>query len=431
MSESSIKVSGVSKPFIISAVILVFAGSIIGSIWMMFLLGAQDLGFARGFFPLHKTFQVEGFLTLLIMGVGYMIVPRFRNVQLPSLSLAYLSFILIILSIAISTISAFSLGALILPANFAHFFGVSVFTGLMIWTLRIHPRLLRTADYFISLSIIVLLATSFFQLIVAVSIEVNVIGEPLREEGTRVIGNPMSEVQMLMLFAILMIFGVEYKTLPSFLGFIKPRRKLSVVSFGLVATSVVLGLSSMVYSDILLVEIFNIVLLGSVVAFGNAVYIFGGFDNREILRVLQGERKARYKYILRHLRLAFLFLLAGIIMAAAFNILGKFVLYDLAIHYTAIGFLGMTIALYLPLMLPPITGRIIHFTKFNSLPLFLIVAALAIRTSGDIVLSLQPATIALASYVFMTSGWLIVAALFAFVIMIHRSMKQEAVINEQ
>jgi hypothetical protein len=30
-----------------------------------------------------------------------------------------------------------------------------------------------------------------------------------------------------------------------------------------------------------------------------------------------------------------------------------------------------------------------------------------------------------------TSGWLIVAALIAFVIMIHRSMKQEAVINEQ
>ena len=113
------------------------------------------------------------------------------------------------------------------------------------------------------------------------------------------------------------------------------------------------------------------------------------------------------------------------------SILGTFVLYDLAIHYTAIGFIGITIALYLPLMLPPITGRIIHFTKFNSLPLFLIIASLAIRTSGDIVLSLQPATIASASYAFMTSGWLIVASLFAFVIMINRSMKQEEVINEQ
>ena len=242
----------------------------------------------------------------------------------------------------------------------------------------------------------------------------------------------MSEVLMLMLFAILMIFGIEYKTLPSFLGFIKPRRKLSLVSFGLVITSAILGLlSSMVNDDIFLAEIFNIVFLGSVIAFSRSVYIFGGFDNREIICVLQGERKARYKYIIRHLRLAFLFLFTGIVMATVFNMLGTFVLYDLAIHYTAIGFLGITIALYLPLMLPPITGRIIHFTKFNNLPLFLIIAALAIRTLGDVVLTFQPASVASISYAFMTSGWLVVAALFAFVGMIHSSMKQEEVINKQ
>lgn len=432
MSESNIKVSAVSKPFVISAVIFVFAGSILGSIWMMFMLGAQELGFARSSFPLHKTFQVEGFLTLLIMGVGYMIVPRFRNIHLPSSSLAYLSFILIIFSVGFSVISAFYFEALIiLSANLAHFFGVSIFTGIMIWTLRTHPRLLRTADYFIGLSVAVLLAISFLNLIVALSAEVTEIGQPL-EEGGSGNGNLMSEVQMLMLFAILMIFGIEYKTLPSFLGFMKPRRKLSVVSFGLVITSVILGLlSSMVYDYIFLAEIFNIVFLGSVIAFSKAVYIFGGFDNREIIRVLQGERKARYNYIIRHLRLAFLFLFAGIVVATAFNMLGTFVLYDLAIHYTAIGFLGITIALYLPLMLPPITGRIIHFTKFNNLPLFLIIAALAIRTLGGVVLTFQPASVAPISYAFMTSGWLVVAALFAFVGMIHSSMKQEEVINEQ
>ncbi|HEX2169774.1 MAG TPA: hypothetical protein VHF65_05710 [Nitrososphaera sp.] len=432
MSESNPKVSVVSKPFIISAVIFVFAGSILGSIWMMFLLGAQDLGFARNSFSLHKTFQIDGFLTLLIMGIGYMIVPRFRNVQLPSSSLAYVSFILVIISIAISIISTFSTGHLTISlGSFAKFFGVSIFTGIMIWTLRIHPRLLRTADYFIGLSVVVLLAISLFHLILAVSTEVTGIGEPLGE-AVRENGSLMSEVQMLMLFAILMIFGVEYKTLPSFLGFIKPRRKLSVVSFGLVVTSVILGLlSSMVYSNFFLAEIFNVALLGSVIAFSKTVYIFGGFDNKEILRVLQGERKARYNYTIRHLRLAFLFLFAGIVIAAAFSILGTFVLYDLAIHYIAIGFLGITIALYLPLMLPPITGRMIHFTKFNSLPLVLIICSLVIRTLGDIVLAFQPATIASVSYAFRTSGWLVVAALFVFVIMIHRSMKQEEVFNEQ
>jgi hypothetical protein len=427
LSESNIKLNIVSKSFIISAVIFVFAGSIIGSIWMMSLLGAEDLGFVSNSFSLHRTFQVDGFLTLLIMGVGYMIVPRFRNVKLSSSSLAYLSFALIILSVVISTISAFSHETLLLPSNFARFHGVSIFTGIMIWMLRIHPRLLRTADYFIGLSVVVLLLVSLFHVILAAA----EIAKPSGEIG-RGNGNIMSEVQMLMLFAILMIFGVEYKTLPSFLGFIKPRRKPAMVSFGLGATSVILGISSMFSSDAILAGIFNIVLLGCVITFGRAVYIFGGFDNSEILRVLQGERKARYSYTVSHLRLAFLFLFASIIMAAAFNIFGTFVLYDLAIHYIAIGFLGFTIALYLPLMLPPITGRTVHFTKFNSLPLFLIIAALAIRTSGDIMMmSLQLATSNSASYAFMTSGWLVVAALFAFVTMIHRSMKQEEAINEQ
>ena len=95
MSESNIRVNIVSKPFIISAVIFVFAGSIIGSIWMMALLGTEYVGFASNSFSLHRTFQVDDFLTLLIMGVGYMIDPRFRNVKLSFSSLAYLSFALI------------------------------------------------------------------------------------------------------------------------------------------------------------------------------------------------------------------------------------------------------------------------------------------------------------------------------------------------
>jgi hypothetical protein len=427
LSESNVKITMVSKPFIISSVVFVFAGSIIGSIWMMSLLGAEHFGFARNSFSLHKTFQVDGFLTLLIMGIGYMIVPRFRNVQLSASSLAYSSYTLIMLSVVISTISTVSHISLLLPSNFAKFLGVSIFTGIMISTLRIHPRLLRTSDYFIGLSVVVLLSVSLFHVILAAA----EIAEPLGDIG-RGNGNIMSEVQMLMLFAVLMIFGVEYKTLPSFLGFIKPRRKLAMVSFGLGITSVILGISSMLSTDFLLAETFNVALLGSVITFGGAVYIFGGFDNRQILRVLRGERKARYSYIVRHLRLAFLFLFASIIMAAAFHIFGTFVLYDLAIHYVAIGFLGLTVALYLPLMLPPITGKIVHFTKFNSLPLFLIIAALAIRTIGDIMMmSLQLTTNNSASYAFMTSGWLIVAAIFAFVTMIHRSMKQEEAINER
>jgi hypothetical protein len=406
LAEGDIRLSPVSKPFVVAAVILVFAGSITGSVWMMYLLGA-DVAFARGAFPLHKVLQVDGFLTLLVMGVGYMIVPRFRNVQLPSTRLAYFSFLLVVFSIAAFIASAAS-SDITAAGMFARVAGVSIFAGMMLWTLRIHPKLLRTADYFIALAVLTLLAVNIMHLF-----------------GYAKSGASLSEVQVLLLFPVLMIFGVQYKTMPSFLGFIRPRKKLSAIAVGLAAASVVLGLSSALIGDPALAVAFNIALLGCAAAFAGSVYTFGGFDNAEILRLIQGEKKARYVYTVRHSRLAFLFLFAGAASALAFNASSSFILYDLAIHYTAIGFIGTTIALYLPLMLPPITGRMVHFTKFSALPVLLVVAALAVRTAGDLVITFQANSGA--SYALMSTGWLVVAALFSFVIMIHRSMKEESI----
>lgn len=415
MPEGNIRVSIVSKPFIISAVVFVFAGSIIGSLWMMSLVGL-DISLAHGSYRLHETFQIDGFLTLLIMGVGYMIVPRFRNVQLASNWLAYLSFTLVVTSIGASILSVLvdDAALFLLASVFAELLGISIFASLMIWTIRIHPRLMRGADYFIAYSVITLVYVTLFQIVGL---------------GVRGIGNPLSEFQMLLLFAILMIFGVEYKTLPSLLGFIKPRKKLPLVSFWLGLASIILGASSMLNDNLLLAEAFNSILLGFVFTFAASVYIYGGFDNSEILRLIQGEKKARYTYIVRHLRIAFLFLCSGIVSALAFNISNSYIFYDLAIHYTAIGFLGITVALYLPLMLPPITGRMVHFTKFSSLPLLLVAVALAIRTSGDIIMTMRLATTP-ASYLLMMSGWLVVVALFVFVGMIHKSMTHLEVVDK-
>lgn len=358
------------------------------------------------------------------MGVGYMIVPRFRNIQLPSIRLAYISFIFVIASIIASLFSALANLPIQLSASLMQLIGISIFSGIMLWTLRIQPKILRMADYFIGLSIVLLLVMSLFHLIQGVI--PLMVGRGGEEVGK---GRPLSEVQLHLLFAILMIFGVEYKTLPSFLGFVRPRKKLPFVSFGLGLACVFLGLYSMLNDDVLLAESFNVVLLAFVIAFTSAVYIFGGFDNTEIQRALHGERKARYSYITRHLRLAFHFLSAGIVIAGIFSVFGRFMFYDLAIHYNAVGFIGITIALYLPLMLPPITGKMVHFTKFIALPLLLVVVALAVRTSAHIIV-ITELTNTLASYFFMVSGWLVVAALMAFIMMIHRSMKTQEMINE-
>ena len=195
------------------------------------------------------------------------------------------------------------------------------------------------------------------------------------------------------------------------------------MSLGLAFASVALGMLSMASSNPALTAIFNAALLGCAITFAGAVYLFGGFDNSEILRLIQGEKKARYMYTVWHSRVAFVFLYAGIAAAIAFNgIAGNYILYDLAIHYAAIGFIGITIALYLPMMLPPITGRAMHFTKFNNIPILFVISALAIRTGGDIAITSHSASGA--NYLLMVSGWLVVAALFVFIAMIHRSMNE-------
>ena len=84
-------------------------------------------------------------------------------------------------------------------------------------------------------------------------------------------------------------------------------------------------------------------------------------------------------------------------------------------------------------MLPTIVGKIIHFTNFNKIPLLLIIMSLIIRVVGDFILA-QPlysslgyiwsSSLRILTYFFGLSGWLIVAAMSAFVIMMHKSMKE-------
>ncbi|HEX2231046.1 MAG TPA: hypothetical protein VHG34_02545 [Nitrososphaeraceae archaeon] len=421
--------SHVSKPFIITAVVLAFIGSSIGSLWMMSFFGIALPQFFHNSFQLHKTLQIDGFLILLIMGIGYMIIPRFRNIPLASTNLAYLSFVLVLCSITIYAIYQIlpiteNNNNLLKWSNLLRLTGIIIFAIIVFLALRVRPKLLRLSDYFIALSIITLIIINIVQ---SIGYEYNT--------------NSLTHIQLWLLFPILMIYGIEYKTLPSFLGFIRPRRILGFASFGLVLVSIILGLISiMLYEENNLFPIiFNIVFLSSALTFGGAVYITGGFYNSdEIRRLIQGEKKARYNFTTIHIKLSFLFLYIGITMALLFNLFNEtFAFYDLAIHIIAVGFIGTTITLYLPLMLPPVIGRTIDFTNFNKIPLILIILSLSIRAIGQFAFTqssssyldaissphlYQPIIIILQQHFFGLSSWFIVAAMFIFVIMIHRSL---------
>ena len=385
---------------------------------MMSIFGTGLPQWFHGTFQLHKIFQMNGFLTLFIMGIGYMIVPRFRNIQLASVKLAYVSFLLILASLIFRFIQTVDDDKnLLIWIMISRLSGVIIFLIIVFWTLRVRPKLLGLSDYFITLSLVTLITVNVIEL-----------------SGYGYV-NSLTHIQLWLLFPVLMIFGIEYKTLPSFLGFIRPRKTSAIASLVFISSCIILGLASIIFTNMPLLPItFNVTLFASALTFASAIYAFGGFDNREILRLIQGEKKARYNFTGIHIKVSFLFLFIGIAIAILFNIVGQyFVFYDLVIHSIAIGFIGLTIALYLPLMLPPIVGKIIHFTNFNKIPLLLIIISLGIRAVGDFTLA-QPlsssleyigsSSLKILTYFLGLSGWFIVVAMLVFVIMIHKSMKE-------
>jgi hypothetical protein len=101
-----------------------------------------------------------------------------------------------------------------------------------------------------------------------------------------------------------------------------------------------------------------------------------------------------------------------------------FFLYDRWIHIIAIGFIGLTVAIYLPLMLPPILGRTVRFIHISKLPIWLIIISLGIRTVEDVYIHLISIS-GQRSFQFLAlplslSGWMILAAILSFMYMIHR-----------
>ncbi len=380
-----IKVTRVSKPLLISSIILLVIGSSLGSLSMMMLTGIIIIEY--DIIGLHKTIQLEWFLTLLIMGIGYMLIPRFRNLPDPSPYKVYIPFMLLLTSII------FYLTNLEVIYNISMLASVSIFSTYVISTCRIKPKLLREADYYIILGIVVLLTINIIRPFITQSLQY---------------------FQFALLFPIMMILGVEYKTLPSFIGYINPRLSYTKASLILAIAVVSIGIISLLRSEIAV--LFSIALLAMITLFDKGVYATHGFNFNSIRRRLYGEELARYNYTILYIRLSYTFLYSAIILSIIYHILPSFPLYDLSIHLLAIGFIGVTIKLYLPIMLPPIIGRSIRFSRFNLIPLYLLLIGIGLRIVGIANMNNN------LFYLFGYSGWMIVASLLYYLIMIHRSM---------
>jgi hypothetical protein len=414
MSKALVKNNHIIKPFIISAIIFIFVGSFIGSMWFASILKVNIPLFDGSIFNLHRMFQVESGLTLLIMGIGFIIVPRFRNVPMGSPTMIKISFLSIIASAFLSIVSAINMHEpainekILFISELFRIFGIVLFVGKLIDTLKVKPKLLRTADYFIGFSAICLLTVSILNVF-------------------KPNDNSLTDIEIQLLFPLIMIFGIEYKTLPSFLGFIRPRNKLGVLSlFFLIATFIV-GIATRlrINDDALLPILFNLFLIFSSITFSVSIYLYSNYENKKYILRSPTDKRERYLYTLYHTRISFCFLYLGAFLGILYHMFDKkFIFYDLSIHFTAIGFIGITIASYLPMMLAPILGKPIVLKKINRIPLIIITISLLIRTTGMAYISYFDSNgFSLLHALTGISGFLIPMAIIVFIVVLYKSIK--------
>jgi hypothetical protein len=224
-----------------------------------------------------------------------------------------------------------------------------------------------------------------------------------------------------------MIFGIEYKTLPSFLGFVRPKKKLGLLSLIFLVITFIVGVSTNIYNTnvIVLPIIFNVFVILSSILFSVSVYAYNNYENKKYILQSPTDKKERYLYTLYHTRVSFYFLYAGGALGLMFYIFDKnFIFYDLSIHFIAIGFIGITIASYLPMMLAPILGKPIVIKKFNKIPMILIVISLIIRSIGMIYMSYFNSYGFSSLYVLASiSGFLILLSIIIFIVLLYNSIK--------
>jgi hypothetical protein len=414
MSKDLSKNNYIIKPFIISAVIFILVGSFIGSIWFAFILNVNIPVINGSIFNLHRIFQVESGITLLIMGIGFMIVPRFRNISIGSHTVIKVSFLSIIIStflVIISTINIYQPiinERILFISEIIRIFGIFLFVGKIIDTIKIKPKLLRTADYFVGFSAICLLIISILNLF-------------------KLNDNTLMGLEIQLLFPIIMILGIEYKTLPSFLGFIRPRKKFGILSLLFLIAAFTSGVITKFYvsDDTVLPILFNLFVILSSIMFSLSIFLYNNYENKKYILQSTTDKKERYLYILHHTKISFYFLYVGIVLALLFYIFDKkFMFYDLSIHFIAIGFIGITISSYLPMMLAPILGKPIIIRKINKIPLILIIISLLIRTMGMVYVSYFNNNGASFLHILTSiSGFLILLAIIIFIALMYKSIK--------
>ena len=381
-----------SRPFVKASVITLFIGTALGSIYMLVLSGLSIP--IPALLPLHREVQTSA-VTLLVIGVMYMLVPRMRSIRFEYIDAAKVSLLLMLSSLVAYPFMLWS--AYAVPITYTlRISALSLFAAVTISMLRVAPRSGKLADYYLVLALVMLLAYNSILVL-------------------DVVIHALNRVYIWLSSIIFVIFGVQYKAVPVFFNRSRPMQPYDRIAFVLAAVSALL----LLFFDILYA---SIAMIASALVYSYSIYIMRAYRIPDFLINSDSEdareKVARIRYLILLLRISYTMLIIGVCIALLYSITPAFALYDLAIHMVTMGFIGVTIMNFMPIMLPPIVGRNINYVRFNGIPLILLLAAIGVR----VLWNLLPLVIGIDRAVLGISGIITIIAMLLYIRMIHNAM---------
>ncbi len=400
-----IVVSSWSRPLVRAAVITLFIGTSIGTIYMLFLSGmiiydADITTILANIFnkTLHRELQSTA-ITLFIMGVMYMIVPRIRGIRFEHVLEVKVSFILMVVSIFIFVFTYYT-SYYYAITYLIRLTALAVFTYVISKMLKVAPRTGKISDYYFIISLMMLIT---YNIILALNYGMD----------------SLNMIYIWLASVIYVIFGIQYRVAPVFFGKAAPIKGLDTLAFVLASTSALLLIVQMQFYA------YTLLLIDSII-FAYSIYIMHPYKIPELLYTTEdpqsSEKISRLKFFVPLIRISYIMLILGLLTALLYYLMPNFALYDLAIHLVTIGFIGITLMNFMPIMLPPIIGRNINYTRFNMQPLALLMAGIVIR----VVWNILPLITQVNRLILGVSGFIVLASMILYVRMIHLSMEPMA-----
>jgi len=380
-------------------------GVSLGVIWLASLWGLVGAPWA---IFLHPDLMILGFLQLFILGVGSLLIPRFKNRRIASPRLGYLSVGLIVTG----GLLPFFPGPLHLLSTSLMLVGSLIFSLMLMASLGRPSSRFAAADYYLHLGLSILVVIAFLKVLNSIGLSPSPRG--YWDAGLLLIS--------LAGFPIAMIAGIMTRTIHFRIAVIRHRLSISsFIIYIMVISLAIMELAGSIQPTWIMSAPLLILWALWAVSFSLSIELFRKDSGEQFSRMNERDR-ARYLYFVSVIRLAGVWLLvsAGLAVAFAYASLTDssllFGLRDSFIHALSLGFIGHIIMGYGPIMLPGLLMRRMPYIGLTLTPPYLLTAGTIWRVIGMI---LDP----FAGYSLWTtalSGIVIVVAIIHFLLMTHR-----------